>query len=65
MEFETLQRRHREEMERFQQNQLQHFIQQQQQASTYHQHPLIYHTVTGKLVFKSSTIRKKFFHKKY
>lgn len=47
-ELETLQRRHREELERFQQHQLQLLIQQQQQASALHQHqhhPLLYHTV--------------------
>ncbi|XP_011503248.1 PREDICTED: serine/threonine-protein kinase WNK1 [Ceratosolen solmsi marchali] len=48
MELETLQRRHREELERFQQHQLQLLIQQQQQASAFHQHhPLLYHTITG------------------
>ncbi|KOC60991.1 Serine/threonine-protein kinase WNK3 [Habropoda laboriosa] len=51
MELETLQRRHREELERFQQHQLQLLIQQQQQASALHQHhhqhhPVLYHTVT-------------------
>ncbi|XP_034193683.2 wnk kinase isoform X1 [Osmia lignaria lignaria] len=51
MELETLQRRHREELERFQQHQLQLLIQQQQQASALHQHhhqhhPMLYHTVT-------------------
>ncbi|XP_019699326.1 uncharacterized protein LOC105188438 isoform X2 [Harpegnathos saltator] len=48
LELETLQRRHREELERFQQHQLQLLIQQQQQASALHQHqhhPLLYHTV--------------------
>ncbi|XP_023287595.1 uncharacterized protein LOC105697780 isoform X1 [Orussus abietinus] len=48
MELETLQRRHREELERFQQHQLQLLIQQQQQASALHQHqhhPMLYHTV--------------------
>lgn len=47
MELETLQRRHREELERFQQQQLQLLIQQQQQASALHHqhHPLLYHTV--------------------
>lgn len=48
MELETLQKRHREELERFQQHQLQLLIQQQQQASAFHQHhPLLYHTITG------------------
>ncbi|XP_033190942.2 wnk kinase isoform X4 [Bombus vancouverensis nearcticus] len=51
MELESLQRRHREELERFQQHQLQLLIQQQQQASALHQHhhqhhPVLYHTVT-------------------
>ncbi|CAK9795460.1 Serine/threonine-protein kinase WNK3 [Anthophora plagiata] len=51
MELETLQRRHREELERFQQHQLQLLIQQQQHASALHQHhhqhhPMLYHTVT-------------------
>ncbi|XP_015119573.1 uncharacterized protein LOC107042871 isoform X2 [Diachasma alloeum] len=48
VELECLQRRHREELERFQQHQLQLLIQQQQQASAiaHHQHhPLLYHTV--------------------
>ncbi|KOX79935.1 Serine/threonine-protein kinase WNK1 [Melipona quadrifasciata] len=48
MELETLQRRHREELERFQQHQLQLLIQQQQQASALHHHqhhPVLYHTV--------------------
>ncbi|XP_032679490.1 uncharacterized protein LOC116847957 isoform X3 [Odontomachus brunneus] len=48
LELETLQKRHREELERFQQHQLQLLIQQQQQASALHQHqhhPLLYHTV--------------------
>jgi len=47
--LETLQKRHREELERFQQHQLQLLIQQQQQASALHQHQhhpaLLYHTV--------------------
>lgn len=50
MELETLQKRHREELERFQQHQLQLLIQQQQQASALHQHqhhPLLYHTVAS------------------
>ncbi|XP_033213341.1 uncharacterized protein LOC117170590 isoform X3 [Belonocnema kinseyi] len=49
MELESLQRRHREELEHFQQHQLQLLIQQQQQTSALHQHqhhPLLYHTVT-------------------
>ncbi|EZA58553.1 Serine/threonine-protein kinase WNK3 [Ooceraea biroi] len=48
LELETLQKRHREELERFQHHQLQLLIQQQQQASALHQHqhhPLLYHTV--------------------
>ncbi|XP_063978625.1 serine/threonine-protein kinase Wnk isoform X2 [Diachasmimorpha longicaudata] len=48
LELECLQRRHREELERFQQHQLQLLIQKQQQASAiaHHQHhPLLYHTV--------------------
>ncbi|XP_018396498.1 PREDICTED: uncharacterized protein LOC108774792 [Cyphomyrmex costatus] len=47
LELETLQKRHREELERFQQQQLQLLIQQQQQASALHHqhHPLLYHTV--------------------
>lgn len=47
LELEILQRRHREELERFQQHQLQLLIQQQQQASALHHqhHPLLYHTV--------------------
>ncbi|XP_076240091.1 wnk kinase isoform X3 [Calliopsis andreniformis] len=54
MELETLQRRHREELERFQQHQLQLLIQQQQQASALHQHhhqhhPVLYHTVATSL----------------
>ncbi|KAL6262547.1 hypothetical protein P5V15_005340 [Pogonomyrmex californicus] len=52
LELETLQRRHREELERFQQHQLQLLIQQQQQASALHQHqhhPLLYHTVATNL----------------
>lgn len=57
MELETLQRRHREELERFQQHQLQILIQQQQQASALHQHhhqhhPVLYHTVTTSLAGK-------------
>ena len=52
MELESLQRRHREELEHFQHHQLQLLIQQQQQTSALHQHqhhPLLYHTVTGKI----------------
>lgn len=49
MELETLQRRHREELERFQQHQLQLLIQQQQQASAFQHHPLLYHTIAGRI----------------
>lgn len=57
MELEALQRRHREELERFQQHQLQLLIQQQQQASALHQHhhqhhPVLYHTVATSLAGK-------------
>ncbi|OAD59198.1 Serine/threonine-protein kinase WNK3 [Eufriesea mexicana] len=58
MELETLQRRHREELERFQQHQLQLLIQQQQQASALHQHhhqhhPVLYHTVATSVAGQS------------
>ncbi|KAG9428628.1 hypothetical protein HZU67_10032 [Apis mellifera carnica] len=58
MELETLQKRHREELERFQQHQLQLLIQQQQQASALHQHhhqhhPVLYHTVTTSVAGQS------------
>ncbi|PBC29790.1 serine/threonine-protein kinase Wnk isoform X5 [Apis cerana] len=58
MELETLQKRHREELERFQQHQLQLLIQQQQQASALHQHhhqhhPVLYHTVATSVAGQS------------
>lgn len=65
--IEALHRELREEMDRFLQNQLQQFH-QQQQANTY-QHPFLYHTVTGKatvillysLIGKSNELRLQVF----
>ena len=45
IELESLQKRHREELERFQQQQL-HLL-QQQQASAFHQHQHLYHSIPG------------------
>ena len=67
MELESLQRRHREELEHFQRHQLQLLIQQQQQTSALHQHqhhPLLYHSVTGEKILSNEIfldLRKELF----